>query len=33
MIEETGLKSSLKLKPEAVVDFSFLEQAQRELGR
>jgi NitT/TauT family transport system substrate-binding protein len=33
MIEETGLKASLKLKPEAVLDFSFLKEAQRELIR
>jgi NitT/TauT family transport system substrate-binding protein len=33
MIEETGLKTSLTLKPEAVLDFSFLKEAQRELIR
>jgi ABC-type nitrate/sulfonate/bicarbonate transport system substrate-binding protein len=33
MIEETGAKAALALKPEAVVDFSFLREAQRELRR
>jgi NitT/TauT family transport system substrate-binding protein len=33
MIEETGGKAASALKPEAVVDFSFLREAQRELRR
>jgi NitT/TauT family transport system substrate-binding protein len=33
MIEETRLKTALPLKPEEVVDFSFLREAQRELSR
>lgn len=33
MIQETGQKTPLTLKPEAILDFSFLREARRELAR